>query len=453
MADIENFSNFAFEKYTVMKFNSLKSLQFFVLAFPAMSFAQSIPGSASPLPGSLDFLEATDGKVYTGHILVDGTPQTWSGEGMHAGIQVFSFILQNYKDIPKDFEIPDSPASFCTISDLNGNVVASRENDMTGTFNRIKFTTSFRVSPNFSLAVTRGGKYKLTGGISPELYTYSQEIVLNDEPGAHVTGTTVKVDDGLSPILTITSGYPYDPQSVAGTHSMHWTVTSASDPSKIVADKTESFELSSETETLAAIAELTLTVPDAEPGEYIFTLESDYTPANRTFKAVVNDALHPELSLDKSIYEFGVDQEAVLSVKMTYGYPYIALDTATEEHTVTVNPMLLDQSNPIHFSDPAWADSEMNFSKDIKISFADVTLDDLKENTGKLPLRVLISFNGAAQSDDTLEVPFEYDSTGIGSVSAATPGEVKYYNIFGTEVDASYRGIVITSTGTKLYRK
>ncbi len=95
----------------------------------------------------------------------------------------------------------------------------------------------------------------------------------------------------------------------------------------------------------------------------------------------------------------------------------------------------------------------MNLSKDIKISFADVSLDDLKENNGKLPLRVLISFNGAAQSDDTLEVPFEYDSTGIGYVTAATPGKVKYYNIFGNEVDASYRGIVITSTGTKLYRK
>lgn len=428
---------------------SLLSLAAFMAA-PA-TVAQESSGTA--LPGSLDFLEVKDVKLYTGHILVDGQPQVWNGEGLHAGIQVFSFYFGVYKEKPADYEVPADPTAYCTISDLAGNVVATNKRDLTQIFRLIKLSSNYHTTQNFSMGVTRGGKYKLTGGISPELYTYSQEIVLNDEPGAQVTGTTVKVDDGLSPIVTITSGYPYDPQSIAGTHSMHWTVTSASDPSKIVADKTESFELSSETETLAAIAELTLTVPDAEPGEYIFTLESDYTPANRTFKAVVNDALHPELSLDKSMYEFGVDQEAVLSVKMTYGYPYIALDTATEEHTVTVNPMLLNQSNPIHFSDPAWADSEMNLSKDIKISFADVTLDDLKENNGKLPLRVLISFNGAAQSDDTLEVPFEYDSTGIGSVTASTPGEVKYYNIFGTEVDASYRGIVITSTGTKLYRK
>lgn len=415
-------------------------------------FAQAESGTA--LPGSLDFLEVSDVKAYTGHILVDGTPQTWTGEGLHAGIQVFGFVLHNGKEIPRDFEVPANPAAYCTISDMNGNVVGSTESDMTNTFNRIKFTKNFRVAPAFSLGVTRGGKYKLTGGLSPDLYTYEETIVLKDEPGAQVSGSVVKFDEGLNPIVTITSGYPYDPQAIAGEHSLRWTVASAADPSKVIADNTETFVLASETETLAAIAELILAVPDIEPGEYLFTLTSDYTPANRTFKAIVNDVLHPELSLDKPSYVFGTDREAVLSISMSYGYPYIALDAATQELTVTVNPIFLERSNPTYFSDPAWADTKMQLDKDIHIPFENVTLEALTENKGRLPLRVLISFNRETQYEDTLEVAFDYDSAGIGSVTASAPGTcVKYYNVSGVEVDENYRGLVIASDGSRQYIK
>lgn len=410
-------------------------------------------GSGTPLPGSLDFLEVTAPKVYTSHVLADGTPQEWTGEGLHAGIQVFSFTLQNYKDIPEDFEIPANPTSYCTISDFNGNVVASRESDMTSTFKMIKFSKKFQKASVFNLGVNRGGKYRLTGGLSPDLYTFTQEIILNDKPGAQVVNSTVKVDEGLNPKVTITSGFPYNPETIAGEHSLHWTVSAASDPSKVIAENTETFVLSSESESLAAIAELYLTVPDAEPGEYLFTLASDYAPANRTFTAKVYDVVHPEISLDKAQYVLGVDKEAILSVEMRCRYPYIALDAATEEHTVTVNPILLEQSNPVNFSNPAWADSEMNFREDIRIPLDNVTTEDLTEYHNRLPLRVVISFNGQAQYDGTLEVAFEKGSSGIDSVNTdPKSSEVKYYNAFGLEVDENYRGMVITSNGDKFFK-
>lgn len=438
-------------------FTKTSTLAAYLLSLAALSATPAViaqESGATPLPGSLDFIEVKDVNLCTSYIFADGTPQQWTGEGLHAGIQLFSFYFGVYKEKPADFDVPANPASYCTIRDMDGNVTATGERDLSNAFRMIKLSSNYHTIQTFSLGVDRGGKYRLTGGISPGLYTYEQEIVLNDEPGAQVRGTTVKVDDGLSPIVTITSGYPYDPQAVAGEYFLRRTVASAADPSKVIADNTETFALSSETETLAAVAELILDVPDAEPGEYLFTLTSDYAPANRTFKAVVNDVVHPDLSLDKPVYVFGVDKEAVLSVKMTYGYPYIAYDEATEAHTVTVNPMLLNQSNPIHFSDPAWADAEMDFSKDIRISFEDVTIEELIENNGKLPLRVLISFNGESQYDDAIEIPFEYDTTGVGSVAAAARGEdVKYYNVFGVEVDENYSGIVITSGGAKFLRK
>ena len=149
----------------------------------------------------------------------------------------------------------------------------------------------------------------------------------------------------------------------------------------------------------------------------------------------------------------GVDKEAILSVEMRYRYPYIALDAATEEHTVTVNPILLEQSNPVNFSNPAWADSEMNFREDIRIPLDNVTTEDLTEYHNRLPLRVVISFNGQAQYDGTLEVAFEKGSSGIDSVNTdPKSSEVKYYNAFGLEVDENYRGMVITSNGDKFFK-
>ena len=373
-------------------------------AIPAAS-AQKDAGTS--LPGSLDFLNVTDVRLFTSYVIEDGYPVAWGGDGFHAGIQAFSFILSNCKEIPREFDMPTDPSSFLTITDLEGRMVASDQRDETPTFRKLKYTSSFKTSPSFSLGVTRGGEYLLRGGIDPDLYVYEQKVVLNDEPAARVTGTNVRITDGLNPLVTVTSGYPYDPDAVSGEHTLHWSLASTADPSAIIADNTESFELKSDIRTLAAIAELQLKVPDITPGEYIFTLTSDYGPANRTFIAKVND-------------------------------------TAT----------LLSRSASEQFSDPAWVDSEMQLSKDIRIPFDDVTVETLREYDGRLPLDVSVYFNGQTQYSQTFDLLFRYDSTGIpGITTDSTDRPIKLYDINGIEVDAGYHGLVITSDATRLLRR
>lgn len=426
-----------------------------VVALCSAPAAHAQEEAGTPLPGDLDFLEVRNAKVFTSFIMEDGTPKEWTGEGYHAGIQVFTFLCTNGKDIPKDFAVPANPTSYVTVRDLSGNVVAGDSKDETQTFRKLKYSKNFKYSPAISVGVFRGGEYKFTGGLSPELYTFEQDIVLPDEPGAQVSGSVVSVEDGLSPLVTITSGYPYDPQAVAGEHSLHWSVVAANAPGEVIIDETETFTLSSEIATLAAIDELHLTVPDAEPGEYIFTLTSDYSPANRTFTAKVNDVLKADVVLDKSAFVFGEDKDATLSVDLSYGYPYIALDDATGEHTVTVTTTLLGTSTSNKFSNPAWGESEMQLTKDIKVSFDEVTEDVLAEYDDKLPLDVVVYFNGMAQYSKTFDLMFEHDSAGVESVEAndVHNGAIKFYNLFGQEVNGSYRGIVISSDCTKQLRK
>lgn len=72
-----------------------------------------------------------------------------------------------------------------------------------------------------------------------------------------------------------------------------------------------------------------------------------------------------------------------------------------------------------------------------------------------VPISVKVNFNDKTQYEGVVDIPFKNDSSGIESVSIdnnASPS-YKYYNIFGVEVDNSYRGIVITSDGRKILKK
>lgn len=220
------------------------------------------------------------------------------------------------------------------------------------------------------------------------------------------------------------------------------------------AEKRETFELKSETSTLAADATLNLTVEDIEPGEYLYTLTSDFAPANYSFKAYVYDVLMPEISIDKSVYTVGESREAIVKVEMDYGYPYVGAATSSDKPTVTVNAELLNEVTSVSYSDEAWADSDMHCIAEIKIPLEKVTEETVTENKGEIPLNLSILFNDAIKYETTISLPFVGGSSGIHDIDADNSGKshARYFNIFGVEVDESYRGLVITSDGKKIVR-
>lgn len=408
------------------------------------------------LPGELDFLAVGDLEVYTASYMNGDNLVEWTGDGFHAGVQQVSCILYNCKEIPNSFTKPSSSDFYFKVVDGYGEEVANIEKDITGTFNKLSFIHGdFKNVLSESVAVMRGGKYTLCVGISPELFSYEIEAVFHDEACARVSNTTTNVGLDLAPAISITTGFPYDAESVAGEKTLHWMVASSTNPSVILAEDTETFEFDTSKSLLAGEVQFALPVADLTPGEYIYTLESDYAPACRTFNAYVYDVLTADISLDKTLYTVGDESEAVLKINMSYGYPYVAADPETKLPTIFVTTKLLDDSTTDKFSDSAWANTDLNYTADIKVSLEKITKEVVDEYKGKVPISVRVNFNDKTQYEGVVVIPFKYDSSGIESVfinNNASPN-YKYYNIFGVEVDNSYRGIVITSDGRKILRK
>lgn len=408
----------------------------------------------TPLPEDLDFLEVVNCKLYTSAIFEDGQPIFWSGEGLHSGMQVFSLTLRNGKEIPKDFTTPDNPAFYFSILDPEGKEVASSEKDISSDFRKLKFTSKFQANYNSSLNVTRGGEYKIKAGLSPSLFSYEKKVILNEEAGVQVSNYISRTDSILCPKVTITSGYPYNPEAIAGQHSLRWTVSRKDAPGILIADNTIPLELTSQSPLLAAVAEFTLSVPDLAPGDYIFSLSSDYTHACRTFKARVNDCLRVEASFDKTLYKVAEDKDAILKMDMDYGFPYIEASSSTNKPTVTVTTELLGDSKTTEFSDEAWANAPMNYTAEIVIPLQSVTKEIVAEYEGEVPVTVSVAFNNDLQYKAIMAIPFEYQSSGIGNIATDSlhPEKIRLYNIIGNEVDENYKGMIITSNGHKILR-
>lgn len=407
-------------------------------------------------PGELDFLGVKDLDFSTTFLLNDEEITEWNGEGFHTGVQQVALSLYNCKDIPETYTLPDSPKLHFSITDGYGHEVTAVEKDLTGLFNGLKFIHgNFQHRTSEQTAVMRGGVYTMKASISPDLFSYEVVTQIKDEAGVRVTNTKTMVDSILAPVVTITSGFPYHPEDVAGEKTLKWTISRADDPTKILDEDTESFELDASKILLAAEDVLVLPVSGLSPGEYIYTLTSDYAPACMTFKAYVYDVLDTEITFDKQIYTAGEDKKAKFDIAMRYGYPYIAVDSETKEPTIEVTTKFLEEDKTEKFSETAWADSEMNYTANLSVSLEEVTQEVVEKFKGEVPLVILIYFNGKTQYQGTINIPFKYEGAGIENVSAdnKTSTKMKYYNVFGVEVDSQYRGIVITSEGHKIIRK
>lgn len=407
-------------------------------------------------PGELDFLAIKDVEFITDLAFSDEGPVYWKGEGFHTGIQKVSYTIYNCKDIPKQFTLPQNTTMHFSIVNGYGEETASIDKDITADLNKIKFSKgNFKQQGALSLAEAGGGFYTFKVSISPDLFSYQFDVLLKDEAGARVSNTRTTVDSELAPIVKITSGFPYYPESVSGEKTLQWTIARADDPTNIIEEHNGTFELDASRSLLAADTTIDLPVENLTPGEYVYTLTSDYAPACLTFKAYVDDIFKADISLDKPSYCAGVDNEAKLTIGMSYGYPYILPDPDTNVPTITVATELLEDVTTKDFSDAAWENSDMNYAATIVVPLEKVTQKIVDEYKGDVPMDVAISFNGTTQYKDTVVIPFKYDTSWIESVAIDNKAnrQEKYYNIFGVEVDKSYRGFVITSSGQKIIRK
>lgn len=402
----------------------------------------------------LDFLAVKDIRFETSGVYEYGQLKHWTEDDLHAGLQSFGLTMFNYKEIQKDAPIPDNPSLIFEIFDMEGNRVARNEIGLKNTFARIRFSKKFSVTQSAGMTMLRGRQYKIKAEISPGLFDYESEVILTDEPCMHISNTEGTIDSIPYPEFFLSSGYPYEASDFSGEKYLHWEVASVKSPATMISEGTEIFELKSDTPTLAAIAKLVLKPEILEPGEYQFTLTSDYAPANYSFITTVNDVLNPEITFDKSIYTVGDNKEATIQVDMNYGFPYIGKDSSYDKPTVEVSAGLLGDETTVAYSDDAWADSKMQCAAELKVPTDKITDEIVKKYKGKIPLSLSISFNGITKLQTTLELPFKEETdSGITNINAdKLNNKVKYYNILGIEVNETYPGLIITSDGQKIIR-
>lgn len=441
-----------------MKIDLYKRTLRYLLASAGMLYSATLSAQNeeyTPLAEPYDFLAVKNIKIETTHIFDEnGMPVVWTGEDLRAGMPEVSLLLFNCKDIQKNVAVPDNPSFICEIRDMEGNIKVRSEKDLTNTFKKLKFTSSLSSVLEGGGAVPRGGEYWLTAKISPGLFSYETLMTLLDDPGIQVVDRTSTGKTYLCPEVTFTSGYPYDPAEYSGEKHLHWQIAPVNSPAELIVEKDEVFELKSEIPTLAAVDTLYLPVENLVPGEYLYTLTSDYAPANYSFIAKVNDVLIPEITIDKNIYTVGESKEVVIKVDMNYSYPYVGVSPSSDKPTVTVSAELLDEQTSVSYSDEAWADSDMHCTAELKVPLEKVTEETVAEYKGEVPLNISIKFNDATKYNTTLTLRFESNSSGIRDMEADRPDnrKIKYYNIFGVEVDDSYQGFVISSDGRKIIR-
>ena len=407
--------------------------------------------SHTPLAGNLNFLAVKDFAIKTKYAIKGDEVQEWNEDRLHTGLLSCSFLLFNCNDIQRDIEYPDIVTLNFLAKDTEGNEVNSESVDLSSTFKKVKFSKNFKHQCSCLIAINRGGEYVASTSIDPDLYKNERAIVVYDEECMRVADKHVKVGEVLSPKLTFTSGFPYNPEDFSTEKNLTWKVARADNPSDVIAEHTENFAVTSISPKLAAEATLSLPVGELEAGKYNFTITSDYAPACRTFEATVYDVLKADVSLNQLNYSFGKDTEAKVTLDLKYGYPYITAE-ADEIPTITVTTEFLNQVKHEKFSDMRWQNDPLDFAAEIDIPFKNVTKEVLDTYNGEVPLAISVSFNNQVQYETTITIPFNGYSGIIDISTDKALQSPKPINLLGVPVDESYHGIIITSDGRKIIK-
>ena len=407
----------------------------------------------TPLPAPYEFLGVKDFSFSTQMVLGDEGYEYWNG-GLHTGLQLVQLTVFNHSEINKNAPQLENPRLICDFFDANGRLTNHVTTSMVSSFNKFKFSKRISTMTTSNFTMLRGGEYDMKVEIAPGLYARQEKIVLADEPCMHQLTPDCVVDSIVSPKLYISSGYPYNYADFAGQKNLHWTVALDNAPENVLMEGDATFELKSDLPTLAAVDSVVLNSTIADPGKYRYTVTSGFAPANAVYTFKILDVLHPEVTLDKTVYTAGESKEAIVTVNMSYGYPYVGKVEPPAKPTVQVCAEFMGQETSVEYSDEAWADSDMHCTAQLKIALDKVTDAVVKEYEGKVPLNLTIRFNGSDRMESSEIIPFGAPAS-VETIIGDADGDkrpAKYFNALGVEVDDSYRGFIITSDGRKILR-
>ena len=302
------------------------------------------------------------------------------------------------------------------------------------------------------ITLDRGGRYAVTIGHFPDFHVYADTIDILDIPSMRVGFPgNITMRDTLKLKACVSTGYPFDMNALSGKETAKWNMQFSDNDTTFVkiAEGEKALNLKEvDRPLIAGYDTLQIIRKPEKPGVYIVEFTSDFEPANRLFKANVEDTLRATVTLDKERYVYGVDKKATVHMTLDYGYPYVRSTGKDSKPTLALSYALGAGVDTMFVSNDTLGYRRMNLEMDMPIDLELVNDSVLKADTMNVKLNVFVDFNNKCHLKTQMVMPF-VTPTAVEDVKAEAV-ESRRYNIMGLPADERTKGIIIENGKKRL---
>ena len=373
---------------------------------------------------------------------------------LHAGVIFSSFTLVS-QNPPADADptpFKDSYYGHSLVSMYNDTMMCKFQNMDDWDF--IIYADQDIDGCNQVAVVDRGGQYAVSIGHFPDLYEYRDTVDILDVPSLRLNFNGVlTMRDTIRMTAKASTGYPFDMNALTGNEKLKWVMAFSDNDTTFtqIAEREKPLNLKEvDRPLIAGYDTLMIERKPEKPGAYAIGMSSDFAPANRVCRIIVNDTLRATISLDKESYVYGVDKQAKAHLTLDYGYPYVRSINKDSIPTVALSYALGADVDTMFVSSDTLRYRRMNMEIDLPINLELVTDSVLEADTMKAKLNVFVDFNDQCHFKKELRIPF-IDPTGVENIETEAV-ESRRYNIMGLPADERTKGIIIEN-GKKRLRK
>lgn len=378
-----------------------------------------------------------------------------------AGAFDYSFGMGVFGNrIPQDFFLPDDMLIKMSVKDAYGKYI--RDVDYTQDVRKMMQdaleTDSVLYAQHANLNIDLGGKYIFNAFFN--IMNWDKEITqeIYDPASVRVYGEPQpKLGADADFNVYFNTGYPYDIASFTGNENVNYrfeyTAPKGTESVHLTSGNVPLNFAQSTTPLLAVRDSLHLFVEKPQIGYYRLYFDSDTWPdGNTNFTFIIGDTVRADATIDREVIDLGVDTEINTSAWVNYGFPYIPIvepdENAIEYDTIPTVRFIttlkycanknLAISDTIAIVNEAFADNDIDLSRDMKIRLNSVNRDSL--TTGYEPfVNVEISFNGKSVFDKSFPVTIKNTQTAVEEISATLPESRRgIYNIMGVKIDMPF---------------
>lgn len=228
---------------------------------------------------------------------VTGAP-SWDGKGLHVGVQSGGYELTS-DVVERDFVAPESSSLVFQAIDMYGDTAMSVTTKAVQEY--------FTDLQDFGLAwgqnkdalilgstIMRGGSYQINLSVVPDIFILTDTMDVKDEAGIRIAPFESKLGMDVDFLAHITTGYPYNPDTLTGNETLRWVVSRMNSDSTYttILEGNKKLRLKDTAKPLlAGLDSMAFRLEKPRVGRYKIDFTSDFPAANITTAFDVQDTL------------------------------------------------------------------------------------------------------------------------------------------------------------------